>query len=65
MAELPLTPDTIAAAERLLGVAYTPAERALMLDNLEGQIAAATSRRALALPNAAPPATRFDPRLPG
>lgn len=55
----------IEAAERLLGVTYTPAERRLMLGNLEEQIARAVTRRALRLPNAAAPATRFDPRPPG
>ncbi|HLQ18722.1 MAG TPA: amidase, partial [Tabrizicola sp.] len=57
--------ETIAAAERLVGVDYTPAERQLMLDNLEGQIASAVARRAVPLPNHVPMAMRFDPRLPG
>ncbi len=56
--------DTIAAGEALAGVAYSAAERALMLDNLDSQIAAAQARRALVLPNDAPMASRFDPRLP-
>jgi Asp-tRNA(Asn)/Glu-tRNA(Gln) amidotransferase A subunit family amidase len=60
-----VTAETIAAAERLLGVAYTEAERALMLDNIGAQIALARQRRGVALPAALPPATRFDPRLPG
>lgn len=57
--------DTIAAAETLLGVSYTPTERQQMLDNLEGQIAQAVQRRAVPLANAVPMAMRFDPRLPG
>ncbi|MBK5928605.1 amidase [Rhodobaculum claviforme] len=57
--------DDIAAAERLLGVTYTPAERAQMLDNLEGQIASAVARRGVRLSNDVPMASRFDPRLPG
>ncbi|MDE8346097.1 MAG: amidase [Acidocella sp.] len=61
----PLTTASIEAAEALFGISYTPAERALMLDNLEPQIAMAQARRALALPGGLPPATRFDPRLPG
>ena len=56
---------TIAAAERLFGVRYTDAERAQMLGNIDAQVAAAVKRRAVALGNALPPATIFDPRLPG
>ncbi len=61
----PLTMAAIAAAEAVLGVDYTEAERALMLPNLGAQIEAALLRRALALPPELAPATRFDPRLPG
>jgi len=63
--DTPITPENIAAAERLMGVAYTAAERQQMLDNLEGQIAQAVQRRAVPLANDVPMATRFDPRLPG
>lgn len=59
-----ITLETIAAGERLMGVEYTQAERQLMLDNLEGQIASALLRRAVAIPNHVPMAMRFDPRLP-
>ena len=65
MSDAPITPQTIAAAERLMGVAYTAAERQQMLDNLEGQIAQAVARRAVPLENDVPMAMRFDPRLPG
>jgi Asp-tRNA(Asn)/Glu-tRNA(Gln) amidotransferase A subunit family amidase len=54
----------IESAERLVGVAYTPAEREQMVGNLEGQIAAAVARRKLRFDNSTPPASRFDPRLP-
>ncbi len=57
--------DDIAGAERLMAVDYTPEERAQMLGNLEGQIASALARRAVAMPNDLPMASRFDPRLPG
>ena len=57
--------ETIAAAERLMGVSYTDAERALMKENLAPQIENAVKRRALAFPNGLAPALRFDPRLPG
>ncbi|WP_299819833.1 amidase [uncultured Jannaschia sp.] len=55
----------IEGAERLMGVAYTPGERAQMLENLEGQIASAVARRAVRLGNDVPMASRFDPRPPG
>ena len=57
--------ETIAAAERVMGVRYTEAERALMQGNLAPQIENALRRRDLAFPNHLAPATRFDPRLPG
>lgn len=60
-----ITLTDIEGAERLAAVGLTAAERALMLDNLEGQIALARSRRTVRLENAAPMAMRFDPRLPG
>jgi Asp-tRNA(Asn)/Glu-tRNA(Gln) amidotransferase A subunit family amidase len=60
-----ITVETIEAAEKLMGVRYTLAERRLMLDNLEGQIDAARARRALTFDNDLPMASRFDPRLPG
>jgi Asp-tRNA(Asn)/Glu-tRNA(Gln) amidotransferase A subunit family amidase len=60
-----ITIETIEAAEKLLGVAFTEAERALMLDNLSPQIEMAVRRRAFALPPDTAPASRFDPRLPG
>ena len=57
--------ETIAAAERVMGVRYTEAERRLMQDNLAPQIESARKRRELDFPNDLAPATRFDPRLPG
>jgi len=59
------TIDQIAAAETVMGLAYTGAERALMAGTLGGQIASAVQRRAFRLDNAAPMALRFDPRPPG
>lgn len=60
-----ITLETIAAAERLMGVEYSAAERQQMLDNLEGQITSALQRRGVKLANSVPMALRFDPRLPG
>jgi Asp-tRNA(Asn)/Glu-tRNA(Gln) amidotransferase A subunit family amidase len=59
-----ITIETIFEAEKLLGVAYSDAERVLMLENLAGQIDLAKRRRGFALPLALAPATLFDPRLP-
>jgi Asp-tRNA(Asn)/Glu-tRNA(Gln) amidotransferase A subunit family amidase len=58
-----ITAEQIAGAEALLGLAWTEAERAQMLGNLDGQIASAVARRRHRLPNAVPMAQRFDPRL--
>ena len=60
-----ITTADIAAAETLMGIEYTPAERELMVDNLDGQIKAAQAQREVIFPNSQPPATTFDPRLPG
>ncbi len=60
-----ITLQDIASAERLMGVTYSAPERALMLDNFAGQIAAAQDRRAVKFENGEPMACRFDPRLPG
>jgi Asp-tRNA(Asn)/Glu-tRNA(Gln) amidotransferase A subunit family amidase len=65
MTDLTIDDSMLDAAERLLGIRYTEAERAQMRDNLGGQIALAVRRRAVKLPNALPPATLFDPRLAG
>ena len=65
MDKQPITLELIKGAERLLGADYTDAERSQMLENLDGQVAAIAARRAVRLENADPPATRFDPRLPG
>ncbi len=54
----------IESAERLLGIAYTAAERGQMVENLEGQIASAIARRKFRFDNSMPTASRFDPRLP-
>jgi Asp-tRNA(Asn)/Glu-tRNA(Gln) amidotransferase A subunit family amidase len=59
-----ITPEILAAAESLLGITYTPAERTQMLDNFLPQIEAALRRRATTIPFPVGPATRFDPRLP-
>lgn len=60
-----ITTSDIAAAEKLAGVDYTPAERDQMVGNLEGQLLSQQARRGVKLDNATPMACRFDPRLPG
>ncbi len=59
-----ITVETIASAEMLFGLEYTPAERDQMVGNLEGQIASAVARRGVHFANDVPMASRFDPRLP-
>jgi Asp-tRNA(Asn)/Glu-tRNA(Gln) amidotransferase A subunit family amidase len=59
-----ITIESVEAAEELMGINYTPEERAQMVGNLEGQIASAVARRATPFANDAPMASRFDPRLP-
>lgn len=65
MSKRAITEADIAAAERLMGLAYTARERAQMVGNLDGQIDSAVARRAVEIPNTVPMALRFDPRLPG
>ena len=65
MSDAAITAETLAAAEAVMGVAYTDGERAMMAESIAGQIAFARQRRAVRLPDTLPPATRFDPRLPG
>ena len=55
----------IEAAARVLGVAFTAPERALMVSGLARQRARSAALRAIAIPREVAPATRFDPRLPG
>ncbi len=60
-----LSADTLAQAEKLLGLELSEQERKLVLETVGGQIRRVESRRAHALPNSLGPATGFDPRLPG
>lgn len=53
------------SAAKLVGVDYAQAEYNLMRGMIAEQRALALRRRALVLPQDLPPATRFDPRLPG
>ena len=60
-----LNADDVAAAERLAGVSYTPAERQMIVDTIESQLAMLEARRTFVPDNEVAPAMVFDPRLPG
>jgi Asp-tRNA(Asn)/Glu-tRNA(Gln) amidotransferase A subunit family amidase len=53
------------AAERLLGLAYTPAQRRQLARTYPTVLKALAGVRALHLANDVSPAVRFDPRIPG
>ncbi|MEM7154574.1 MAG: amidase [Myxococcota bacterium] len=57
--------DSLAAAEKVLGIEHTPAEREQIAATLDEQLGLVASRRGHPLPNELAPATVFDPRLPG
>ena len=61
----PVSQQTYACAEPLMGVSYTADERGQMLAGIEAWIGRAERLRALEKPNALAPALTFDPRLPG
>jgi len=60
----PLEAD-LAAAERVLGLSYTSAERALLARGYDQVLGQLGTIRKLDLANDVSPACRFDPRLPG
>ena len=64
MGDKTISLSDIEAAEKLVGIEYSRDERELMVDNLEDLIASAQARRKVIFPNALPPASTFDPRLP-
>jgi Asp-tRNA(Asn)/Glu-tRNA(Gln) amidotransferase A subunit family amidase len=61
--DLPLDQARARAAEAVLGLDFTNAERDLLLPDLLDQRAAYVALRARQLPNDVPPAVRFDPWL--
>ncbi len=65
MSEAAITVEMLAAAGGAMGVTHTAFERAMMIEGIAAQVELARQRRALSLPLALAPATRFDPRLPG
>ncbi|MEO1706570.1 MAG: hypothetical protein AAFR69_02445 [Pseudomonadota bacterium] len=60
-----ITPQTLAEAEKLQGLQYTPSERQMMLEGLEQNLDSLARLRAIKMPNELAPATVFDPRVPG
>lgn len=55
----------IANAEKTIGLEFTAAERKLMLDDVNEQLARFEQLRAVSIDHSVPPAFAFDPRLPG
>lgn len=60
-----ITTRTIAEAEKIQGVRYTPAERAMMVEDLENNLETLAALRAIEMPDNLAPALVFDPALPG
>jgi Asp-tRNA(Asn)/Glu-tRNA(Gln) amidotransferase A subunit family amidase len=61
-----LSTQTVAEAERLAGVQYTPAEREMIVESIGEHLERLRQRQSMPLPaHHEPPALIFDPRLPG
>ncbi len=60
----PITARTLREAEVLAGVSLTDAQRARMVDDLQGNAEGYAALRAMAMPNAVLPAVHFDPFTP-
>ena len=61
----PISTRSLAEAEKLISVKYSPEQRKLVLLDLDDQIGRIKHLRSVSLPNALAPASAFDPRLPG
>jgi Asp-tRNA(Asn)/Glu-tRNA(Gln) amidotransferase A subunit family amidase len=62
----PISADTIAAAEQLAGIEFTPTKREMLAKSIAPQIDRFKRRQSIPLPaNDVAPALTFDPRLPG
>jgi Asp-tRNA(Asn)/Glu-tRNA(Gln) amidotransferase A subunit family amidase len=64
-AQARITVEMVAAAEQVIGLEFTPAEREMLVQDLNGALAGYASLHAVSIPNAVPPAVRFDPEAPG
>lgn len=60
-----LTADSLAQAEKVLGLEFTAAEREMMLKGVQQNLESYRKLRAVPLPNAVAPALRFAPQPPG
>jgi len=60
-----ISTDTLAEAERVMAVSYTPSEREQMLNGIDAWVSRVERLRAMEKPNGLAPALTFDPRLPG
>jgi len=60
-----LTVESIAQAEKIAALDFTPPEREMLLRGVQQAARSYTRRRETPLPNGLAPATVFDPRLPG
>src|SRR5690242_18753619 len=60
-----ITATTVAEAEKLVALEFTPEQRQLLASSLPGQVRSFEARRRYGLTNSAAPAYAFDPRVPG
>jgi Asp-tRNA(Asn)/Glu-tRNA(Gln) amidotransferase A subunit family amidase len=63
--ESPVTRGAIEAAEKIIGLEFTPAERDSMIDDVADNLESYAKLRGVAIDNSVPPALRFDPRPVG
>ncbi len=61
----PFTTDDVRAAEKVIGLNFSPAERDSMMDDLLGNLENYQSLRKMNLPNSVAPALQFNPLPPG
>ncbi|MGH7562076.1 MAG: amidase [Gemmatimonadales bacterium] len=61
----PITKEMLVAAETVIGLTFTEAEREMMLQDLNGALTGYAALRRVTLDNGVAPAIRFDPELPG
>jgi len=63
--ESPVTRGAIEAAEKLIGLEFTPAERDSMIDDIADNLESYVELRSVPIDNSVPPALGFDPRPVG
>src|SRR5689334_9008418 len=60
-----ITRDVVSAAEKILGLEFTDAERDLLVDDLNAGLAALTALHGTTVPNEVVPALSFQVEVPG